>query len=111
MYQLTAEGVIAGMSISRSASSSRALIEPPRHLVLTAEMKLPGVATLSFEIKPCADNQSMIVMTARFRSRGFLGIVYWYTVLPLHGIVFRGMLNGLVRRAQDAPIKALTRSR
>jgi hypothetical protein len=80
-------------------------IEPPRHLVLTAEMKLPGVATLSFEIKPCADNQSMIVMTARFRSRGFLGIVYWYTVLPLHGIVFRGMLNGLVRRAQYGSIK------
>jgi uncharacterized protein YbjT (DUF2867 family) len=80
-------------------------IEPPRHLVLTAEMKLPGVATLSFEIKPRADNQSTIVMIARFRSRGLLGIAYWYAVLPLHGIVFRGMLNGLVRRAQHAPIK------
>jgi uncharacterized protein YbjT (DUF2867 family) len=80
-------------------------IDPPRHLVLTAEMKLPGTATLSFEIKPRADNQCMIVMIARFRSRGLLGIAYWYTVLPLHGIVFRGMLNGLVQRAQHAPIK------
>jgi len=79
-------------------------IEPPRQLVLTAEMKLPGVATLSFEIKPSADNQCMIVMTARFRSRGLLGIAYWYTLLPLHGIVFRGMLNGLVRRAEYGSI-------
>jgi Protein of unknown function (DUF2867) len=68
-------------------------------------MKLPGVATLSFEIKPRADDQCTIVMIARFRSRGLLGIAYWYAVLPLHSIVFRGMLNGLVRRAQQAPIK------
>jgi hypothetical protein len=74
--------------------------------VLTAEMKLPGVATLSFEIEPSGDNQCMIVMTARFRSRGLLGIAYWYAVLPLHGIVFRGMLNGLVREAQNASIKS-----
>ena len=79
-------------------------IEAPRCLVLTAEMKLPGVATLSFEIKPHSDNQCTIVMTARFRSRGLLGIAYWYTVLPLHGIVFNGMLKGLVRTAELAPI-------
>jgi len=39
-------------------------------------------------------------MTARFRPRGLLGMAYWYLVLPLHGIVFRGMLSGLVRAAQ-----------
>jgi uncharacterized protein YbjT (DUF2867 family) len=79
-------------------------IEAPRHLVLTAEMKLPGVATLSFEIQPHSDNQCTIVMTARFRSRGLLGIAYWYTALPLHGIVFKGMLKGLVRTAELMPI-------
>jgi hypothetical protein len=78
-------------------------IDSPRNLVLTAEMKLPGVATLSFEIEPHSDNQCNIVMTARFRSRGLLGIAYWYTVLPLHGIVFKGMLKGLVRTAELAP--------
>jgi uncharacterized protein YbjT (DUF2867 family) len=77
-------------------------IESPRHLVLTAEMKLPGVATLSFEIEPVPDDAKActIVMTARFSPRGFLGIAYWYAVLPLHGVVFRGMLAGLVREAQ-----------
>ena len=78
-------------------------IKAPRHLVLTAEMKLPGVATLSIDVEPVSDNQCTIVMTARFRPRGLLGIAYWYTVLPLHGIVFRGMLSGMVRAAQLAP--------
>jgi uncharacterized protein YbjT (DUF2867 family) len=76
------------------------VIEAPRRLVLTAEMKLPGVATLSFEIEPDGAGRCAIVMTAGFRPRGLLGIVYWYAVLPLHGIVFRGMLKGLVRTAE-----------
>jgi uncharacterized protein YbjT (DUF2867 family) len=78
-------------------------IEAPRHLVLSAEMKLPGVATLSFEIEPAplVAKQCTIVMTARFRPRGLLGIGYWYAMLPLHGVVFRGMLTGLVREAQQ----------
>lgn len=81
-------------------------IEAPRRLVLTAEMKLPGVATLSFDIEPAQvfapdrPNRCTIVMTARFRPRGLLGIAYWYAVLPLHGLVFRGMLAGLVRAAE-----------
>ncbi len=78
-------------------------IEAPRRLVLTAEMLLPGVATLSFEIEPANESQHSckLVMTARFRPRGLLGILYWYSVLPLHGIVFRGMLNGIVRKASS----------
>lgn len=79
-------------------------IEPPRRLVLTAEMKLPGVATLGFEVEgaPTVAGGARLVMTARFRPRGLLGIAYWYSVLPLHGIVFRRMLRGLVRAAERA---------
>lgn len=78
-------------------------IEPPRRLVLTAEMKLPGIATLSFEVEPApaAGFGARLVMTARFRPRGLLGIAYWYSVLPLHGIVFRGMMKGLVAAAEQ----------
>jgi hypothetical protein len=77
-------------------------IRPPTHLELTAEMKLPGVATLTFDVESAAaqTGQTRLVMTARFRPRGLLGIAYWYSVLPLHGIVFRGMLKGLVRTAE-----------
>lgn len=79
-------------------------IDPPRKLELTAEMKLPGVATLTFEIMPEAEggSKSRIVMTARFRPRGLFGIAYWYMVVPLHGIVFSRMLRGIVRAAETA---------
>jgi hypothetical protein len=77
-------------------------IDPPCRLELTAEMKLPGVATLSFDAAPSQASTSgtHLVMTARFRPRGLLGIAYWYSVLPLHGIVFRGMLKGIARAAE-----------
>ena len=77
-------------------------IHPPRHLELRAEMLLPGVATLTFDVgpSPTVPGGSRITMTARFGPRGLAGIAYWYAVLPLHGIVFRSMLHGLVRAAE-----------
>ncbi len=77
-------------------------IEPPRSLELRAEMKLPGEALLSFEVR--ADERTAakctLVQTARFKPRGLMGLAYWYAVLPLHGLVFRGMLNGIRRAAE-----------
>ena len=77
-------------------------INPPNSLELTAEMKLPGVATLTFEIESTSgeDQGTHLVMTARFRPRGLFGIAYWYAVVPLHGIVFSKMLGGLVQSAE-----------
>ncbi|MCB0769161.1 MAG: SDR family oxidoreductase [Flavobacteriales bacterium] len=59
-------------------------------LLLFAEMKLPGEAWLEFDLKG-----SSLVQTATFRPKGLLGRLYWYTVLPFHGFVFKGMLNAL----------------
>jgi len=76
-------------------------IEPEQRLELTAEMRLPGIATLSFDLFPGTDEDggTLLQMTARFRPQGLLGIAYWYSVLPLHGIAFRGMLNGITEEA------------
>jgi uncharacterized protein YndB with AHSA1/START domain len=74
-------------------------LEADRRLALRAEMKLPGEALLEFEIEP-APGGSRLVQTARFRPKGLLGLAYWYAVLPLHGIVFRGMLDGIRRTAE-----------
>jgi hypothetical protein len=30
-----------------------------------------------------------------------LGIAYWYSVVPLHGFVFPGMLKGIARAAES----------
>jgi hypothetical protein len=80
-------------------------VEADRLLRLRAEMRLPGEALLEFEVQRCAqegiDNRTRLTQTARFRPRGLLGLIYWYAVLPLHGIVFSGMLQG-IRRAAEA---------
>ncbi len=79
-------------------------VDPPTRLQLMAEMKLPGVATLTLEVEPivAGEQKTKLVMTARFRQRGLFGIVYWYAVVPFHGIVFKRMLRGLVRKAEAA---------
>ncbi len=41
-----------------------------------------------------------LTMIARFRPRGLLGLAYWYAVLPLHNLVFGGMLKGIRDTAQ-----------
>ncbi|MDF1870633.1 MAG: SDR family oxidoreductase [Phycisphaerales bacterium] len=81
-------------------------IEHDKSLTLRAEMKLPGVAILDFNIKPSESpnhpsTQTHMTMTARFRPKGILGILYWYSVYPFHGIVFKGMLKGIKRSAES----------
>jgi len=76
--------------------------ETDRRLVLRAEMRLPGTATLEFAIEPARDaNASRLVQTARFRPRGLWGLAYWHLARPLHAIVFGRMLDG-IRRAAEA---------
>lgn len=61
-------------------------------LLLFAEMKLPGEAWLEFQVK---DNK--LLQTATFRPKGLLGRIYWFAVLPLHGIIFRGLIIKLTQ--------------
>jgi hypothetical protein len=60
-----------------------------KRLLLFAEMKLPGEAWLEFRI----DDEQILTQTATFRPLGLLGRLYWYSVLPFHGLIFRGMIN------------------
>lgn len=75
-------------------------------LELRAEMRLPGVATLTFEIHPVDESpespRCRLVQTARFKPRGLLGLLYWYMVVPLHGLAFTGMLRGIRDKAVGA---------
>jgi hypothetical protein len=60
---------------------------------------LPGEAMLEFDIEARGENQCLLRQTALFQPRGLLGLLYWYAVVPLHHIVFRGMLRGIEREA------------
>lgn len=61
-------------------------------LILFAEMKLPGEAWLKFEL-----TDGKLIQQAVFRPRGIWGRLYWYSVLPFHGIIFKGMIRQLAQ--------------
>ena len=73
--------------------------EPERRLKLVAEMKLPGEAVLELLLTECVDGTTEVRQSARFKPRGLLGLLYWYSVLPLHNLVFAGMLRGIAKAA------------
>jgi len=68
-----------------------------KRLLLYAEMKLPGEAWLEFKI----DENDILIQTATFRPLGLMGRIYWYSVLPFHGFIFRGMIKNIARHRAD----------
>ncbi len=63
-----------------------------KHLLLYAEMKLPGEAWLEFKIV-----KNKLYQRAVFRPKGLRGRLYWYSVLPFHYFLFNGMIDQLVK--------------
>ena len=59
-----------------------------KRLLLYAEMKLPGEAWLEFEIR-----NNILYQTATFRPLGIWGRNYWYSLIPIHHTIFRGMIK------------------
>lgn len=63
-----------------------------KRLLLYAEMKLPGEAWLEFKIVG-----NTLYQTATFRPKGLWGRLYWYSLVPFHYFIFRGMIRNLGR--------------
>ena len=74
--------------------------EPDRQLRLVAEMKVPGRAWLQFEVEPNSQG-SLIRQTAIFDPAGLAGLLYWYTLYPVHRWIFSGMLRRIAARAEQ----------
>lgn len=103
--------LVGGVGMRRGRSSTTSLqvgdtvdfwrveaIERGRRLRLVAEMKLPGRAWLEFEVTG-SESSSTVRQTAIFDPVGLLGLAYWYSLYPLHELVFRGMLRGIAAAA------------
>jgi hypothetical protein len=73
--------------------------EPGRRLRLQAEMKVPGRAWLEFDVTEQGDS-SVIRQTAIFDPVGLGGLLYWYSLYPIHKLVFAGMLRNIARKAE-----------
>jgi uncharacterized protein YbjT (DUF2867 family) len=71
-----------------------------RRLLLYAEMKLPGEAWLEFRIMKLK-NKLQVRQVATFRPKGIWGRLYWYSVLPFHYFIFNGMIDNIIKQAQQ----------
>ena len=69
-----------------------------RLLRLSAEMKVPGRAWLEFEVTE-EGGESTVRQTAIFDPVGLFGILYWYSLFPVHEFVFHGMLKNICEAA------------
>ena len=45
-----------------------------------------------------------LVQTAYFASRGLLGQIYWYSLYPVHGLIFGEMVRNLGRLAEKTEL-------
>lgn len=75
------------------------LVEPGRLLRLRAEMKVPGLAWLEFEVRPEPDGRALLLQTAYFEPKGLAGLLYWYALYPIHALIFSGLIRRLGENA------------
>ena len=77
-------------------------LERGRTLRLRAEMRVPGQAWLELGVDAADDGGAVLHQRAIYHPRGLLGDLYWWAVLPFHGIVFGGMQRNIARAAESA---------
>jgi hypothetical protein len=75
-------------------------LEPDRLLRLRAEMKVPGLAWLQFDVLPQSGSRSLVTQTAFFEPKGLPGLVYWYALYPIHRIIFNALIRKIVEHAE-----------
>jgi uncharacterized protein YbjT (DUF2867 family) len=64
-------------------------------LLLFAEMKVPGEAWLDFRILK-EDDGYYFYQTATFMPKGLSGRLYWFLLLPIHILMFKGLIKHIV---------------
>ncbi|TFB48408.1 SDR family oxidoreductase [Cryobacterium tagatosivorans] len=74
-------------------------IDRGRFLRLRAEMRVPGRAWLELGVEPTDDGGALYRQRAVFFPRGLGGRLYWFAILPFHGVIFSGMANRITEEA------------
>lgn len=74
-------------------------LERPQVLRLRAEMKVPGGAWLEWRISE-RDGRTKLRQLARFHPRGIAGRLYWWTLLPIHKVMWRKLAERLAKGAE-----------
>lgn len=77
-------------------------VDPPRRLLLRAEMRMPGTPWLELATAPLSDEhrRSLLIQRVWFQPDNVLGHAQWWAELAGHKLVFRAMLDGVAREAE-----------
>jgi uncharacterized protein YbjT (DUF2867 family) len=107
-----ADWFVGGPGLSRGRRHARELrvgdtvdswqvigLEPRKRLTLLFGMKAPGAGILEFQLEPVAEG-TRVTATAYWHPRGAWGLLYWYPLVPFHGLIFDRMTDAIARRAE-----------
>lgn len=73
--------------------------QPGRRLLLAAEMRLPGAATLEYRLRKRPEGGTEIEQLSTFVPRGLAGILYWAATGLFHRFLFPGLIREIARRS------------
>jgi uncharacterized protein YbjT (DUF2867 family) len=75
-------------------------VDTPKIMRLRSEMKEPGRAWLQFEAIPHENDRTQLIQTAYFAPKGLFGLLYWYGLYPLRGLIFSGLIIEIKKMAE-----------
>ncbi|MGD8112688.1 DUF2867 domain-containing protein [Vibrio sp. TRT 17S01] len=76
--------------------------EENQFLSLLFGMKGPGLGRLEFTLEEC-DEGSELTIKAWWHPQGFLGLLYWFAMMPAHLFIFKGMVKAIAQKANQQP--------
>ncbi len=107
-----ADKLVGGVGLRRGRRDARRLspgdaldfwrvesLERGHVLRLRAEMKVPGQAWLEMTTEADPAGGSIYRQRAVFFPSGLGGRLYWFSILPFHGVIFSGMANKITATA------------
>ncbi len=107
-----ADKLVGGVGLRRGRRDARRLspgdaldfwrvetIDRGHTLRLRAEMKVPGQAWLEMTTEADPNGGSTYRQRAVFFPSGLGGRLYWFSILPFHGVIFSGMANKITATA------------
>jgi hypothetical protein len=74
-------------------------LEEDRLLRLYSELKVSGEGWMEWRVET-ENGVTRVSQTGFFAPRGFWGFAYWIILSPFHRLVFRGLINAIVRRSE-----------
>lgn len=83
-------------------------LDPPHRLTLNFGLKCPGNGVLEFEVEALSPGRNQVTVTAYWHPRGVWGLLYWYSLVPAHGFLFKRLTREIARRALSLPQPAAT---